>query len=45
MVGEAEVPDDVGLRFVHALASKDRTALTSLLDPVIEFRGLTPSRS
>lgn len=45
IIGEAEVSDDVGLRFVHALASKDRAALSSLLDPVVEFRGLTPSRS
>ena len=29
--------------FVEGLAAKDRDALTSTLDPKIDFRGLTPS--
>lgn len=36
---------EIGTRFVRALAAKDREALAALLDPRIEFRGLTPSRS
>jgi hypothetical protein len=36
---------ELGTRFVRALAAKDRVALVALLDPQIEFRGLTPSRS
>lgn len=34
-----------GERFVAALAAKDRQALLELLDPGIEFRGLTPGRA
>jgi hypothetical protein len=30
--------------FVKGLAAKDRRALTSVLDPDIDFRGLTPSQ-
>jgi hypothetical protein len=33
----------IGERFVGAIVEKDRDALRSLLDPAIEFRGLTPS--
>ena len=45
MIRDGEVRDDIGLRFVRALGAKDRATLTSLLDPDVEFRGLTPSRS
>ena len=43
-MGGSQVGSDIGLRFVRALAAKDVDGLTSLLDPQIEFRGLTPSR-
>jgi hypothetical protein len=34
----------VGERFVHALAAKDRVALTGLLCPDVDFRAMTPTR-
>jgi hypothetical protein len=34
----------IGLRFVEALAAKDREALAALLHPEIDFRALTPNR-
>ena len=34
----------LGTDFASALAAKDRDRLRELLDPEIEFRGLTPSR-
>jgi len=34
----------VGERFVTALAAKDRTTLTGLLRPDVDFRAMTPSR-
>ena len=40
---DLEVGADLGLRFVRALAAKDRVALSDVLDPQVEFRGLTPS--
>ncbi len=43
-MGDRQVGSDIGLRFVRALVAKDVEALTSLLHPQIEFRGLTPSR-
>ena len=43
-MGGSKVGSDIGLRFVRALAARDVDGLTSLLDPQIEFRGLTPSR-
>ena len=33
----------VGERFVEAIVAKDREGLTSLFDPAIDSRGLTPS--
>jgi hypothetical protein len=45
MVRTVQVSNEVGLRFVRALAAKDREALAAVLDPQVEFRGLTPSRS
>ena len=40
-----QVSSDAGLRFVDAIAAKDRDRLRDLLDPDVDFRGLTPSRS
>jgi hypothetical protein len=37
-------PSDVGRAFAEALSSKDREALTSIIDPAVDFRGLTPGR-
>jgi hypothetical protein len=34
----------IGERFAHAIAEKDRPGLLDLLDPAIDFRGLTPGR-
>jgi hypothetical protein len=34
---------DVGHDFVRALSAKDGVGLASILDPQIDFRGLTPS--
>ena len=36
-------PIDVGREFVRALSAKESASLRSLLDPQIDFRGLTPS--
>ncbi len=36
--------DDIGARFARALAAKDRAAMLSLLDPEVDFRGMTPGR-
>ena len=38
-----EVGVDLGLRFVRALVAKDTDAMAEILDPHVEFRGLTPS--
>jgi hypothetical protein len=35
---------DLGVRFATALAAKDRTALTAVLAPDVDFKGLTPRR-
>jgi hypothetical protein len=35
----------LGSEFAHALAAKDSSRLLELMDPEIDFRGLTPSRS
>ena len=35
---------DVGTRYVKAIAAKDHSALLDLLDPAVDFRGLTPGR-
>lgn len=40
---DAQGGGDLGLRFVRALATKDRDAMAEVLDPRVEFRGLTPS--
>jgi len=37
-------PAEPGRTFVDALVAKDRHALVSVLDPQIDFRGLTPNR-
>lgn len=34
----------LGARFANALAAKDRDAIAAMLDPHIDFRGLTPKR-
>src|SRR4029450_723256 len=34
----------IGKRFAEALAMKDAPGLLDLLDPEVDFRGLTPSR-
>jgi hypothetical protein len=39
---EAATP---GVEFARALAAKDRDRLRDLIDPEIDFRGLTPNRS
>jgi hypothetical protein len=36
---------DLGAEFVRALAAKDVDRLSSLIDPRIDFRGMTPSRT
>jgi hypothetical protein len=38
------VSDELGVRFVKALATKDRPGLLDVLDPGVDFRALTPSR-
>ncbi len=35
---------DLGTEFVRALAAKDVGRLSSLIDPRIDFRGMTPNR-
>ncbi|MGZ4149334.1 MAG: hypothetical protein ACXVQJ_04775, partial [Actinomycetota bacterium] len=42
MTGAEQDREEVGLRFVRALAAKDAGEMTSLLDPEVRFRGLTP---
>lgn len=37
--------DIIGEQFARAVAAKDTDALTALLDPAVDFRGLTPGRS
>ena len=32
----------VGDRFVHSLLAKDWTGVETVIDPVVDFRGLTP---
>lgn len=44
-MSEAHVREDLGLRFVAALSAKDVDAMSALLHPEIEFRGVTPSRA
>ena len=34
----------LGERFARALAAKDYVQVTGLLDPAVDFRGMTPSR-
>lgn len=36
---------EIGLRFARALAEKDAPGLAQLLDPEVDFRGLTPSEA
>jgi hypothetical protein len=36
--------DRIGERFAHALATKDAQGLLAVLDPEVDFRGLTPGR-
>jgi hypothetical protein len=38
------MPDELGQRFARALAEKDRAGLLDLLDPHVDFRGLTPNQ-
>jgi hypothetical protein len=35
----------IGKRFAEALAARDADALADVLDPQVDFRGVTPSRS
>jgi hypothetical protein len=44
-VGEAQTQSKVGREFVEAFAAKDFDRIRELVDPEIDFRGLTPSRS
>lgn len=37
--------DGMGRRFAEAIAQKDAPGLLALLDPDLEFRGLTPGRA
>jgi hypothetical protein len=37
--------NDLGAEFARALSEKDFTRLSGLLDPEIDFRGMTPNRS
>jgi hypothetical protein len=41
-VPESSTP---GTEFAHAFVTRDRARLTELLDPRIDFRGLTPNRT
>ena len=41
----ADQDADLGKAFAEALARKDVAGLAAVLDPEIDFRGLTPSRS
>ena len=43
MAGEPTDPLEVGRAFVRALSAKDTVSLASLLDPTVDFRGLTPN--
>lgn len=36
--------DELGVRFVKALAAKDRAGLLDVLAPEVDFRALTPNR-
>lgn len=38
------VSDELGVRFVKALAAKDGSGLRDVLDPDVDFRALTPRR-
>jgi hypothetical protein len=38
-------PDGPGPAFARALAAKDSSRIAELLDPEIDFRGLTPNRA
>jgi hypothetical protein len=38
-------PADLGREFAEALGAKDFDRITKIVDPEIDFRGLTPSRS
>jgi hypothetical protein len=38
------IDNHIGQRFAEALANKDAPGLLDLLDPEVDFRGLTPSR-
>ena len=38
-------PDDLGRAYVDALGRKDFDEITTLVDPEIDFRGLTPGRT
>jgi hypothetical protein len=45
MILAMPVPQLAGEAFAGALAAKDREAIAALLDPEIDFRGLTPGRT
>jgi hypothetical protein len=40
---ESVMNNGIGERLAHAVATKDRPGLLDLLDPEIDFRGLTPN--
>lgn len=44
MCHDRAVETDVGERFAEAMAKKDAAGMLELLDPEVDFRGLTPGR-
>jgi hypothetical protein len=38
------MPEQIGIQFAAAVARKDEAALLALLDPEVDFRGMTPDR-
>ena len=38
------MPEQMGIQFAAAVARKDEAALLALLDPGVDFRGMTPDR-
>ncbi len=45
MNDDAQSTEALGRRFAEALGRKDFATITDLLDPMIDFRGLTPGRA
>jgi hypothetical protein len=38
------MPDQTGIQLATAVARRDEAALLQLLDPTVQFRGMTPNR-